>query len=188
MLLNLIELGSILDVRRYGDLWDENGYITNDQKTQYILAKRRSKEFRSWLCHHCQLHLITHNGFDSDADGLTSQSRLPELSAIFLSQQCKTLIVHKVEMEERDIHGEDRAVTAVAIRKAIEEDFAEDGEFMGRWPSKLEEEKGKEKEGEDTRNFKHLKIWLASWNQAAVRTYSFPSPPEGCSYSIQWSD
>lgn len=86
-------------------------------------------------------------------------------------------------MEERDIHGEDRAVTAVAIREAIEEDFAEDSEFMGRWPSKLEEE---EEQGD--KKVEHLKKWLASWNQVAVRTYSFPSPPNGCSYSIQWSD
>lgn len=179
MLLNLTQLGSILDARRYGDVWDEDSYITNQQQTQYDHAKRRSTEFRGWLLDHCQLQLTTNDGIDSDADGLTIQTRLSELSAGFLSQQCKTLIWHKVEMEERGIHGEDRVVTAVAIRKAIEDDFAADSEFMSRWPSKLEE---KEVEIETV----DLKEWLASWDQPAVRHYRFPSPPEGCSYSIQW--
>ena len=92
----------------------------------------------------------------SNAEGpehrFNGPSLTPSLKALsdeWLSQICRVLIQHKVAAEKNGYQAEDESVTAERIREFIEEDFAEDEEFMGRWPSDVEG---------------GLDSWLESWN------------------------
>jgi hypothetical protein len=118
---------------------------------------------------HFELHL---EGAD---DKMDCTIRLRELSNRFLVQQSKALIAHKVKAEKLGIQAEDKRITAVVVRKAIEEDFADNEDFMQRWPPKLEGRRGGKKD---------LQQWLAGWTEPCT-SYAWPSPPEGGKYFMK---
>lgn len=177
---NLLQLGTIIDPRRYREgidqeLWDDNHHIIAEEKTDYEKAKEYAKETRSWVLEHFELHL------DGANDGMDATTRLQELSDRFLVQQSKALVLHKVKAEALNIDAEDDIITAVAIREAIEDDFATDEDFMRFWPPRLAQEKGQRGASKVKQ---HLHRWLAEWRDTCT-SYAWPTAPEGGRYFMK---
>lgn len=138
MLLNLIQLGSVLDYRRYSadddaDIQDDEEYIPPRDLKDYAEAKDEANELRSWLFAKVRLLL---EGMAED--GLESNQRLKTLTQQWFCAQCQCLILHKLQAEQLNYEGVHARVTAEAIKAAIEEDFLDDVEFRKEWPAAVE--------------------------------------------------
>lgn len=117
-LYNLIQLGSILDFRRYNEaqqaveqpdlevLNANRDYVPDTMKKQYQDAKNRSNEILSWLVLHFQLALVNDKTAEEECpDGLVQAERLSTVSRTFLAQQCRALLLERWEAETRNIQG-----------------------------------------------------------------------------------
>ncbi|KAJ3963353.1 hypothetical protein EV361DRAFT_957166 [Lentinula raphanica] len=130
-LFNLIKLSSVLDVRRYreeGGYKREEHYVVPPEVT--ALRERACvwmDELLGWLDVHVRL---TYGGPDSDMGvGVKAMSRR------YLCQQAKTLVYEKVQAEALGYEGEDKVITAKAVKRAIEKDLIEgDVEMQDLWP------------------------------------------------------
>ncbi|KAE9397109.1 hypothetical protein BT96DRAFT_996074 [Gymnopus androsaceus JB14] len=170
MLLNLIQLGSILDYRRYTaddniDIQDDEQFIPPRDRDNYAEAKAHAIRLHSWLFKKVQLCL--EGNVD---DGLEPSTRLETLSNRWLYEQCRCLIIHKLEAEQLDYKGAHSMVTAEAIKAALEEDFASDGNFMEHWPAPVDGS---------------VEDWVDTWKDTGKSySYAFPLPPSGGKYVV----
>ncbi|KIK56029.1 hypothetical protein GYMLUDRAFT_62296 [Collybiopsis luxurians FD-317 M1] len=170
MLYNLIQLGSILDYRRYlekynNDIYDDETHIPFHDVQNYKEAKVHVHKLREWLFQHFLLDLEGEVG-----DGLSATNRLKAKSNAWLVMQCKVLILHKVEMEDREVVGEHSLVLAKDVKAAMEEDLLLDKDlgFEEHWP---------EGEVEDVQEW--VKLWK---DEAESYSYAFPVDPNGGKY------
>ncbi|KAE9385321.1 hypothetical protein BT96DRAFT_982076 [Gymnopus androsaceus JB14] len=161
-LANLVTLAPVLDARHYTEvsspeegLWGPGEYIRDDILRMYKDGRKLVSEIKEWLFSHFEMHLQGGNQTD---DGLTDNSRLKILSQRHFFQQCVALVVHRSEAEKADIGGEVDGITAARIKSAIEDNLAEDAQFLEQWPNPKQ---------------------LPSHKRLS---YSFPKPPEGSQY------
>ncbi|KIK52536.1 hypothetical protein GYMLUDRAFT_64169 [Collybiopsis luxurians FD-317 M1] len=170
MLYNLIQLGSILDYCRYLEKYDNNIYddethIPFYDMQNYREAKTHAHRLWEWLFQHFLL------GLEGEVDdSLSATNCLKAKSNAWLVRQCKVLILHKVEMEDREIAGEHSLVLAKDVKAAMEEDLLLDKDlgFDEHWP---------EDEVEDVQE------WVELWkDEAESYSYAFPAAPDGGVY------
>ena len=118
---NLVQLGSILDFRRYNDVQRQEeqqaadsddildadcDYISDTMQEQYQDAKTRCNAILNWLVSHFQLALFNDKTAEEECpDGLAREERLSIMSHRFLVQQCGALVLEKWEAESRKIQG-----------------------------------------------------------------------------------
>jgi hypothetical protein len=169
MITNIVTFGSILDSRRYLDpshLTDANllyhSSLSQSHWVSYSFGKTAAAKLLDWVYGEYHLVLV------KDGVILTeNQSQdLRSCRNAFLIQQAKALVFEIKEARADKIEGENKWVSVAKVREAMEEDLLGDDEVKALWPSK------------------------ADWNElladgfTPIPTYSFPPPPEGCSYAI----
>ncbi|KIK66427.1 hypothetical protein GYMLUDRAFT_239384 [Collybiopsis luxurians FD-317 M1] len=89
----------------------------------------------------------------------------------------KVLVYHKVMVEKHGINAEDETVTAVALKEAIEEDFANDSHFMSLWPADRGKKGGKKVES--------IEEWVLGWSDGLPQTYAWPDAPDRGHYVVR---
>lgn len=169
MLYNLVQLGSVLDARRYREstaedpeLLVEGNFVPSEATLQYQNAKIRGCHLRKWVCDHFQLSVLNADG--SEPHDLASMPSLQTLSNQWISQVCKALIRHRVDAEQNGYMAQDASVTARKIREFIEADFADNNEFMEIWPK-----------SDANVHFDHwLESWDDQWSEASKWGYGMP--------------
>jgi hypothetical protein len=116
---NLVQLGSILDFRRYNEVQRQDDgmdsddildadcdYISQAMQKQYRDAKTRSNAILTWLVSRFQLAIFNdETGEEECPDGLARKERLSTMVNRFLVQQCQALVLEKWEAEHRNIQG-----------------------------------------------------------------------------------
>lgn len=193
---NIVQLGDILDVRRYREgndlqIWDQDhDFIPAVLKKQYREAKMRSEAILEWLLTHFELALVSGESTDMEEgfpDGLKRADRLLTMSRHFFVQQCRTLVLGRWEAYLRNVQGmvtnisalilrlkllntaESRSVKARRIRAFIEEAFKDKKWFNDLWPQQY---------GNSTAE------WINSWKENDPRSFAWPPAPQGFSYKM----
>ncbi|KIK52531.1 hypothetical protein GYMLUDRAFT_251136 [Collybiopsis luxurians FD-317 M1] len=162
-LKDLIEFFSFSNVIKFGTILDVQRYRQESGKYQKVIEQ--------WVFKHFQLELI------GSHDSLDSKSRLPTLCTQYLCQLVKVLVYHKVMVEKHGINAEDETVTAVALKEAIEEDFANDSHFMSLWPADRGKKGGKKVES--------IEEWVLGWSDGLPQTYAWPDAPDRGHYVVR---
>lgn len=193
---NIVQLGDILDVRRYREgndlqIWDQDhDFIPAVLKKQYREAKMRSEAILEWLLTHFELALVSGESTDMEEgfpDGLKRADRLLIMSRRFFVQQCRALVLGRWEAYLRNVQGmvtnisalilrlkllntaESRSVKARRIRAFIEEAFKDKKWFNDLWPQQY---------GNSTAE------WINSWKENDPRSFAWPPAPQGFSYKM----
>lgn len=115
---NLVQLGSILDFRRYNEVQRQDGidsddildadrdYIPQSMQKQYRDAKTRSDAILTWLVSRFQLAIFNDKTSEEACpDGLARKEQLSTMINWFMVQQCQALVLEKWEAERRKIQG-----------------------------------------------------------------------------------
>lgn len=203
---NLVQLGSILDFRRYNEAlpqeaekqgsdsdrqdWEvldaDCDYIPDTMKRQYQDAKKRSNAILSWLVLHFQLALVNDETAEEECpDGLVQAERLSIISRAFLVQQCRALLVEKWEAETRKIQGVFFVVEHVC---EAEQSTGEAPSVKARRICSFIKD-----DWADDALFMTLwprehdesfTTWINSWRENDTRSYVFPLAPQGFRYKI----
>ncbi|KAF9069558.1 hypothetical protein BDP27DRAFT_1402540 [Rhodocollybia butyracea] len=168
MITNIVTFGSILDSRRYLDpthLTDANllyhSSLSQSDLASYLFGKTAAAKLLDRV--YGEYHLVLVKDGVIQTENQTEDLR--SYRNAFLIQQTKALVFEIKEARADNIEGENKWVSVVKVREAMEENLLDDDEVKALWPSKAE------------------------WNElladgfTPTPTYSFPPPPD-TSYKV----
>ncbi|KAJ3832281.1 hypothetical protein F5878DRAFT_646916, partial [Lentinula raphanica] len=171
-LVNLIKLIPVLDIRRYREQSGRYSQSTNfvvppDFKARTQHANVLVSQLLAWVSETFQFHQ-----YAGPRDDFAMHTRLKNLSQLYLCKQAQTLVYEKVLAEQMGMHGEDKTVTARAVKQAIEEDIICGSLSMQKlWPMD-----SKELDGETVED------WAMQWSNKEPQSYDWETAVQGRKY------
>ncbi|KAJ3749715.1 hypothetical protein EV360DRAFT_76221 [Lentinula raphanica] len=191
-LVNLVRLIPVLDVRRYREQSGRYTQATNfvvppDFKVQTQHANLLVSDLLSWVSRNFHLHQSRGSN-----DTFGTNTRLKNLSRLYLCKQAQALVYEKVMAEKIGMYGEDKTITAQAVKQAIEEDIIHYSTGLQKlWPISGQgvggsngNEDNNRTTGEGDKSESAVEDWVMGWSKGKPQSYDWEEAVEGRKYRM----